>query len=230
MKKLSASFALVLIGGLAAGTASAFWAKKGNGSVETRSFQLTGFNQVEVDGEASLVIKIGEPSVTVAVDSNLFEYVDVGVSDGRLGIKTSWRMKPTSRPQVVVTLPTVKNISLNGNVDSQLTLGPSDKVLALETNGFSNIHVTNAQLDRLAIVANGGSTIDVKGRVQELSLEIAGNFHGEFQELDVEQAKVDGAGSTTLSFGRVASISGNLSGSNSVTYKVAPKHSMLKTN
>jgi hypothetical protein len=230
MKKSKFGLAIAVAGALSAGTASAFWNKNGNGSVETRSFDLSGFNEVAVDGDAALVIKIGAPSVTIAVDSNLFELVDVGVTDGRLEVKTSWRMKPTSRPQVVVTLPSVKNISLNGNVETQVTLGANDKSLALETNGFSNVHVTNAQLDNLVIEANGGSTVDVKGRVHGLDLEIAGNFRGEFQELDVEEAKVEGAGSTTLLFGMVASISGNLSGLNSVTYKVPPKQSTLKTN
>lgn len=230
MKRARVSYVIALVGALSASTASAFWNKNGNGSVETRSFDLSGFSQVAVDGEAALVIKVGEPSVTVAVDSNLFELVDVGVTDGRLEVKTSWRMKPTSRPQVVVTLPSVNKISLNGNVETQVTLGTNDKRLALETNGFSNIHITNALLDSLVIEANGGSTVDVKGRVQKLGLENAGNFRGEFQELAVEQAKVDGAGSTTLLFGTVASISGSLNGLNSVTYKVPPKQSTLRTN
>jgi hypothetical protein len=123
----------------------------------------------------------------------------------------------------------VKNISLSGNVDTQVTLGSSEKVLALETNGFSHVHVTNTQLDRLVIAANGGSTIEVKGRVQELGLETTGNFLGEFGDLDVERVKVDGSGSTKLEFDKVGSISGSLSGLNAVTYKVPPKHSTLKT-
>ena len=229
MKKNAINLGMLLAGGLAAGTASAFWNKAGNGSIVTRSFNLSEFEAIEVDGEAFLEIKNGEPSVSISLDSNLFEYVDVGVDKGLLQVKTSWRIKPTSRPRVVVTLPSVKRIDLDGNVESQVDLGVSDKTLALVTNGSSFVNVTNAQLDTLVIEANGASTIDVKGRAQVFDLESAGNFRGEFQELDVERAKVDGAGSTTLRFGKVVSISGELSGLNTVSYKELPQHSTLKS-
>lgn len=63
----------MLSGTLASGTASAFWNKHGNGFIETRTFHLSEFDATKVEGEAFLEIKIGEPSVAVSMDSNLFE-------------------------------------------------------------------------------------------------------------------------------------------------------------
>ncbi len=217
---------VVLVSCLAATSASAaFWHKAGNGHIESRPFALSDFDAVVVEGAVELDVKVGPPSLSVTVDSNLFEELTVEVQDGKLYVSTTWRMGPAARPHVIVTLPYVKAVRAAGDVLTRIETGPEAKNLELDLCGTGLTEVRGIALDTLKILADGSLEVAAFGKVGTLDLDANGTFRGSFEGLTIQKAKYHVAGKPTLMFGSVNAVSGTVFGVSSVTYLSPPAQS-----
>ena len=71
---------------------------EGSRNIETREFDISNINKVEVGAEGTLIIEQGDvEELVIETDDNLFEYVEVSVSDGILKITTIYAISATSR-------------------------------------------------------------------------------------------------------------------------------------
>lgn len=230
IRLIATSMVLAACGVSAVPASAAFWEKKGNGQIESRSFDVGTFESIAVDGSFDLDIRPGQPSVAVALDSNLFEDLGVKVDRTVLTIKTGWRAKASSRPRVAISLPNLLAVKTTGNVNTSISVAAQAKNLALDLTGSGHAAIKDAALDSLKINSFGSINLTAQGKVGALDLDAGGQFGGHFENLAIDTATVDAGGDCTLRFGALKSISGKVSGSSSVTYDQTPEHSNLKSN
>jgi hypothetical protein len=78
--------------------------KKGNGEIITETRKLNEFDEIEIDGQATVFLQQGtKPSVAVKNDSNLVEFVKTEVSGMKLKIKETKCIEEITEYEIYIT-------------------------------------------------------------------------------------------------------------------------------
>ena len=205
---------------------------KGNGKVITKEYQFSDFDEISFSGSAEFTYEQSEaaPSVTVTIDENLLEYIEVKVKDKELKVypkkegmlKSSYQLRPTvfkiranSRQLEEVNSSGSGNCVFNGPLNS--------KEIELNLAGSPSITINALQADELEGNVAGSANLILKGKVREAKYNIAGS--GNVKAGDCESEKVEGniAGSGNLETYATRELNGSIVGSGDIYYKGDPK-------
>jgi hypothetical protein len=209
---------------------AAFWNKSGNGNLEHRQYSLPKFKEVEVSGSFDLVVKSGPQEVELTVDSNLFDAIELNVKDEKLVVDSSWRIKPTSRPRLILSMEKLESLNASGSVFTTASLNGVTGSLLLKMTGSSTADLKDLSLTKLDIDTSGSTMLTGSGKVSEFKVSSMGSLNVEFEELKILNAHLNVSGESKLKFGSVRTITGKVSGSNSITYLYPPTTSEIKRN
>ena len=152
---------------------------RGNGHMVTQEQKLEPFINVKADGAFRIEWHIGPPAVSVTIDQNLMQYVEMEVRDRVLYARTARNIRPKHSIKVVLTSNTLEGASFSGA--SQLTAHQlTGSKFYLETTGASK------------------ATLD--GAVDELIANItgAGDLRAESLQTKTAQVSVTGAGDARM--------------------------------
>ncbi len=148
------------------------------GEVETRSFDLSGFQSIRVYGRAEVKLAQGDSySVSVSANEEVFQYLDYEVVDGVLNIQNKDRVQFRSETHYVVYVqaPVLTQVKVNGAGDLNLMGYHSDTPFDIQVNGAGDIDLTAVQVPSLQIEVNGAGDIEAESLdVEELSVEVNG--------------------------------------------------------
>jgi hypothetical protein len=191
----------------------------GSGQLVTTPFNLTGFTKVSAGSAFQVEVKQG-PShrVSVTVDDNLVEYLDVAKSGNTLQI----RLKPNTQIRqatlkAAVILPELTGLDLSGATRTTVAGFESGKPLGIELSGASrldgDITCGEAQFD-----VSGASRLELRGRAGTMKIDSSGASNLDLERFDAEGATVSASGASHVN----VSVHGNLevdaSGASSVRY------------
>jgi hypothetical protein len=215
--------ATFLAAALAASTAQAWsWnGIEGNGKKTTQSRAVSGsFDAVSTRGSLDARIKVGPAaSVSVTIDENLQQYVDVRVEGSRLVVDTKENVSYRGDGYVDITLPTLRAASTSGSSDMTID-GSSGGDLELHTSGSGDIH-WRGEAKRLEVSTSGSGDAVLSGRAQSLDASTSGS--GDLKGIDLTitgDVEVSTAGSGDV---EIAMAGGKLrartSGSGDVVYR-----------
>lgn len=171
------------------------------GPVVEKSFDLSGFNALEVNGHADLTFRQADAfSVVVKANEDAYEYLDYRVENGTLvlGTKDNATLM-TTELDVAVSLPVLTRLTVNGAADVELSGSyKSEKALTVQVNGAGDFELNGLSVPSLTITLNGAGDIEA-------------------QNLDVEKLSVtvNGAGDLVLS-GKAAQASVSVHGAGDV--------------
>lgn len=151
------------------------------GPVLTETREVGEFDSIDMEGAARLEISVGSPeSLTIEAREDVAKRVNVEVRGDTLHIKSKpkdWFIS-SGRPRVTlrITVPRLESLQLEGGNDVRLT-------------GFDG--------GESRIRAQGAAHIKAKGRLDELTVHMAGAGHADLSDLIADEAKitVDGVGS-----------------------------------
>jgi hypothetical protein len=151
------------------------------GPVLTETREVGEFDSIDMEGAARLEISVGSPeSLTIEAREDVAKRVNVEVRGDTLHIKSKpkdWFIS-NGRPRVTlrITVPKLESLQLEGGNDVRLT-------------GFDG--------GESRIRAQGAAHIKAKGRLDELTVHMAGAGHADLSDLIADEAKitVDGVGS-----------------------------------
>ena len=152
---------------------------RGNGHMVTQEQKLEPFINVKADGAFRIEWHSGPPAVSVTIDQNLMQYVEMEVRDRVLYVRTTRYIRPRHSIKVVLTSNTLEGASFSGA--SQLTAHQlTGSKFYLETTGASK------------------ATLD--GAVDELIANItgAGDLRAESLQTKTAQVSVTGAGDARM--------------------------------
>lgn len=158
--------------------------RRSRGPSRTETRNLGSFDSVDMRGAARLEITVGQPeSLVLEGRASSIERVETEVRHNTLFIESKprdWFMSSNRRRITVrISVPRLELLQVEGGNDVRLT-------------GFNG--------GESSIRASGAAHISAEGRLDALTVRMAGAGHGDFSRLVADRAKVvvEGLGSVTV--------------------------------
>ena len=175
---------------------------RGTGALETRSFnELTNFNSVRVSGSFIVELTQGDDfSVDVVMQGNLFNSLDLRVSDNTLYVGTrrghSITTTTSNTPRVLVTAPDFVSVRTSGSSRIIADYLLTTQSLSINTSGSSRIEL-EVEADSVSVTTSGSSRVDLSLYTDSFYLNSSGssNFYLLGQTINAEFSTT---GSTTI--------------------------------
>ena len=158
--------------------------RRARGPSRSETREVGSFDSIDMSGAARLEITVGKPaSLTLEGRASSIERVETDVRHNTLYIESKprdWFMSNNRRRITVkITVPKLDSLEVEGGNDVRLT-------------GFDG--------GETRIRASGAAHIQAEGRLDELSVRMAGAGHGDFSRLIADETKVvvEGVGSVIV--------------------------------
>ena len=197
---------------------------------ERRTFDETGFTQVEVRGAYRVVVRRGDAfkveasgdgrslkDLKVIQEDNVLKIFDRGTSLFRRGWNNS-----DDKVLVSITMPAVEGLELDGAVQADLGGFERQVRLKVQQAGASHLRL-NGDYGTLKIEQAGACRTTATGRTDELELESAGACELAAANLQTRVAKVELAGICKARLNVSESLRGDAVGASQVAYSGKPK-------
>ena len=195
---------------------------KGEGAVVTETRDITDATEIELSIPAIVnFVEADSFSCAIAAQKNILESIKTKVSGGELTIESDKNFNINKPVQIVISLPKISAITLNGSGEISGINNLHDKQLELELNGSGKIKLSGKILD-IESVINGSGEIYIKGKCdqQKISINGSGDFHG--YELESANSRIEINGSGDAEVNVSDELKANLTGSGNIRYKGNP--------
>lgn len=220
----------------------------GSGKEATKSYDLKDFTEIEVGDAFDVVIEQTDSyRVSVTVDDNLTEYLDVGVSGEtlRIGLKPATYVK--TNLTATVTLPELKGLKLSGSSRGHVKGFKSDRPLDVAASGSSSAEINGTfgeiearlsgsstltgtiKMKDGAFYLEGSSRAELDGTGGDVSIDCEGSSDADLEGFPIGSATVKLDGSSTASVEPDGQLDANLSGSSVLTYSGNPTLGTINT-
>lgn len=219
--------ALILGGLIVAGCVAvpAFSTLRGSGNTVTNEYNLDGFTRIEVGSAFQVEIVQAESySVSVTVDDNVEEHLDVSKSGDTLRI----RLKPSIRMgfgdvtmQARITLPTLEGLELSGATTGDVSGFNSDTALDIDASGASTLSGDISAGDT-RIDASGASTVRLEGQAAELDVVASGASTADLEDFAATDVRVEASGASRAIVNVNGRLNAEASGASNVRYVGEP--------
>jgi putative autotransporter adhesin-like protein len=195
----------------------------GSGTVVSRQFPVTPFSKIQVSNAFAVRLSIGSPeAVTVRVDDNLVDDLDIGVSDGtlRIGLKGGMLV---SRATLEADVTASSLSAINGSGASTIT--PLDPIkspsFVLAMSGASRFDGAVAFSDG-SVELSGASEAVLMGSASTLTIMVSGASHLQARDLSIGALTIDLSGASRGEVHATGTISASASGASTLGYVGSP--------
>lgn len=173
---------------------------QGSGNIKTETRTVSGFDRVEVSGDAKLIVDQGETeNLTITSDDNLMGYLTSDLDGSRLilATKSGSFLKPTAP---ITYKLTVKKLS------------------AIGASGSVTIDAKDIQTDSLTVAVSGSGEVSISGESNEQKIAISGsaNYKGEGFNTKDASISISGSGKAVLAVSKRLDV--EVSGAGEVRY------------
>lgn len=202
-KKLS--LALIVLSALALGACiniGAIGGVRPSRDIETREFDLTAFNAIDIGGVADITFRQSNTHRLVAtMNDNLFDILDIYVVNNTLSIEFSRSISGGRIPQIefVIYAPTLTAASFPGavNVTNWDVIDAAN--FRLSVSGAANVDI-DFDVNTLDVGVSGAASVNLGGRADMLYFNATGATQFNAQNLQATNADIQmsGAGSATV--------------------------------
>ena len=198
---------------------------KGNGVIETRSFDVRGFDRIRFALPIAMTVsQDSEYSFELTADANVFDYIDVCVDDGVLTVGAAKGVRIKSmKGKVSVLLPAIKEIAAAGSGD--IVLSECKIPAAVSRFNVSGSGSISADIEAESVFAkiSGSGDILLRGKAENLKCSVSGS--GGIQAFDLPAVNVDCtiAGSGSIEVNAQKILAAKIAGAGSVLYRNTPE-------
>ena len=200
-----------------------FLGERGNAVRVSKTYEVDDFSQIEISGTFEVTLTPSRSNeITLEVDENLVDYLDITVVDKRLFIDTDRRL--ISRKGVKLTIPIRKlnrlessgaaNISSNGQIISN--------ELVLEVSGAGKLDL-QLDVNFVSLELSGATAVYLVGAAKRLEVDMSGAGSLSAEGLEVEECSVDISGVGSALVNVTGTLEANVSGLGKVEYTGNPK-------
>lgn len=203
---------------------SPFGLVRGSGDIETKTVEVSGFDEVVISGIGNLIIEQGsEESLIIEADDNILPLIEAKVFGGRLtiGMKRGFNFIPNSNIKFYLTAIDLDIISANGAGDIDGEEFSTD-TLEFNISGAGDIDF-NINADKVVTKSSGAGSITLTGKVDRQEIEMSGVGKYDAEKLESKECEIDisGAGTATVNVSELLDI--EISGAGNVYYTGVPK-------
>lgn len=187
---------------------------------ETRN--ISGFNGVDVASALNVYLTYSEneEQVLVEANSNLHEYIETDVIDGKLRVrlKNNTRIKSNPTLNIHITSANIGSMDLSGASTVQLENEFLAENLHMDISGASSLK-GNVDLDRCVIELSGASEVDLFGKINDAEVDMSGASGLEGYDLFIETLNIDMSGASGACLTVSNTLNVDASGASSLRYK-----------
>jgi hypothetical protein len=214
MRTLPLAVALVLAASVGSPAAAA-----------TRTYSVTGFEKIRVEGPYAVTLKVGTGASAVANgDMRAIDRLKVEVQNRTLIVRTdrqAWGGSGTDGPGRValsVTTPTLTSALLAGSGSIAIDRAKAQRFdMAVSGSGSASIDALETDRAFLSLVGTGELTVGGKASQTRASLQGSGTIEATKLAVDDLDVAVAGSGDATFAARRTAKVSSTGSGDVTVT-------------
>ena len=224
---------LVVLGLLAGCTFVGGQVVTGSGRTTTKDYDFSGFTKVSIGSAFQSQITQGESyAVSVTVDDNLLEYLDVRVDGDTLhvGLKPLVSLgfrNATLKTQI--TMPDLEGLDLSGATRTQLSGFSNTKPVDVEISGASQLH-GDIKTGQMQMRASGASTVDISGSTGPLDVEASGASTVRLNNFTSTDTSVRASGASNVTVNASGKLTGDASGASTVRYAGNPASVQVDTS
>lgn len=172
---------------------------KSSGTPTSRTYQATGFTQVDLRGSDDVDVRVGNAfSVRADGDSEVLDQLDIRVEGNKLVVgrkdqKWGWGHRERRGVKVHVTLPRLEGASVGGSgtLDADKAEGDFNGSVA----GSGDLRVASLTGGRVDLAIAGSGNLKIAGTATDLDASIAGSGDIDASGLTANKASVSIAGS-----------------------------------
>jgi ABC-type uncharacterized transport system auxiliary subunit len=205
----------------------------GSGRTTTQDYDFSGFTRLQIGSAFEANVQAGDSyKVTVTVDDNLVQYLDVRVTGDtlRIGFKPmlSFNFRNTTL-RADVTMPDVEGLELSGATRTRIAGFSNDKKVDVEVSGASQLSgdISSAEM---RIEASGASRAELSGTTGPLDARASGASSLRLQDLKSTDTRVDASGASNITVNPSGKLSGDASGASTVRYVGSPSSVQVNTS
>ena len=173
-----------------------------------KSYDLSGFHSIALGVSVTVHLMQGDYKVEATGPAEDLERLQIAVDDKSLSIGSEkqkngkgWK---SSKVDVFVTMPEVKNLSVGGSGDIVM----EDR---FESQGDMNVAI------------GGSGDVKLMGSAEKVSISVAGSGNVDAEELKSASCEISIAGSGDVAIGPSKTLDVSIAGSGDVSYKGEPK-------
>jgi hypothetical protein len=176
---------------------------RGSGSVEEKTYEVSGFSSVDLATIGKLVVETGETeALRVEAEENLLKYFEVKVHDGELGIsdRENVNLVPTKGVFFYLTVKELETITISGLGDVELPAIAAPE-FSIEISGGGNVDIEELTADVLEVEISGLGNLSVDGGTagqQEIVITGGGSYRARHLDSAVADVQVNGLGKATV--------------------------------
>lgn len=167
---------------------------EGSGKVETRSFDLDAFDEIEIEGAMDIDVSFGgKQSVEITLDDNLFDNLELDVHGRTLTIGWEESCDPDGDTHMKVVMKSLKGLRIEGAGDVEIK-GIKGDDFDYALHGAGDLEV-EGEIDRFEISLNGAGNVkarDLKAKHVDARLNGVGDI--EVTATESIDAAVNGIG------------------------------------
>ncbi|MGE3962398.1 MAG: DUF2807 domain-containing protein [Dehalococcoidia bacterium] len=209
--------------------------ERGSGDLETHDYEVGEFGSIQAHRALRVVVTVdpgAEPSVTVTMDGNLFEFLDVHTSGDTLVLDADRNIDPDDDAVVEVVTTALGDIEVSGAVSLDVTGGVAGETVLLRASGASRIRIDAVEGGHVDIEASGASRVAVAGgAIEDLEADASGASSLDLEGVTVAgDANLDLSGASHADLRVAGNVEGDASGASSVTVHGDPESVDVSTS
>jgi len=206
-------------------------AVRAQGSRENFEIRVGSFDKIKAEGHFDIQYNYGNSdTVTLFIQPNIKEYIDVSVVDSVLIIKPNRNInyRSNNKPVISVYAPLLNQITIEGAGD----FTANNKITANSfTINIAGAGSGTAELDvnTLNVFFSGAGEVKFSGRADNSTIIVSGTGDYDALSLLTKNASINMSGAGTIKVYSTETLSINADGVGSIEYKGSPSISLNKS-
>jgi hypothetical protein len=178
---------------------------RGSGNVVSESREVSGFDEIRLNGAGRLVITQGDTeSLEIEAEDNILPELTSDVSSGTLVLGYQdkfWRRSviPTEEIQYTLTVTDMTAVTFNGAADLEMD-GLNTSEFEITINGAGQVNIDELTANSVSVTINGTGNVTLAGEAMDQSINIdgAGNVRAGDLRTSTTSIEVNGLGNATV--------------------------------
>lgn len=205
----------------------------GSGAKVTKDYDFSEFSRVAVGNAFRVDIQQGDSySVSVTVDDNLAEYLDVQQNGDQVRIYLKPRLMLGLRDvtlEAKITMPAITGLDFSGATRATVTGFEGADALDIEVSGASRL-TGDVVAGETELEVSGASTVELDGRASGLQVAASGASTARLEDFETTNARVNASGASRITVNATGEIRGDASGASTVEYLGDPESVRVDTS
>jgi len=191
----------------------------------SRDFTVSDFTGIDITGAYVVVYRQANAgAVTIDMQENLFDYLEVSVHNGVLRINSDrpFRTNRNYTPRIYVSAPYLDTVILNAAIDTEDWDEIATDRLNVNVSGAANV-IIPMDVEELDIRISGAADFELSGAATSVNISVSGAGDVDAVNLQTRTATINIAGAGNTDIAVSDSLNVTIAGTGRVRYVGSPQ-------